>query len=116
MRQTKIAASSVLGLREIHLKPQSPSCGRQCKSLLQISDPGTDERQVVREQPVWWAGLQGEDNYAVTPLTQLAITGRNSVHHQRSTVGKVGKGDNQLVGGYGGCGWGGRGSLLEQKV
>lgn len=45
-RQTKIAASSVLCLRETHFKSQSPRGGRQWK-LLYLSDPGMEERQVV---------------------------------------------------------------------
>lgn len=39
-------------------------------------------------------GWAGENNYTVTPLTQLALIGRNPVNHQRSMAGKVGKGDN----------------------
>lgn len=72
MRQTKIAASSVLCLEEIHLKPHSPRCGRQWKLLLQISDPGTDERQVVENSQ--HGGLGGGENkirsHSINPISQ----------------------------------------------
>lgn len=116
MRPTEIAASSVLCLREIHLKPQSPRCGRQWKLLLQISDPGTDERQVVRKQPVWWVGLRRENNYAVTPLPQLVVAGRNSVHHPKKHGGKGGKRGQPTCRGGLGLGLGRAGVLLEPKV
>lgn len=82
---------SVLYLREHHLKPQSPRCGRQWKLLLQINYPESGERQVVGKQPVGWAGLWEREqlhSHSINPISKLWQG--FPLRQQRSMVAKVG--------------------------